>query len=181
MWTSLSFLHEDSCWSAAKTLFAECPNDDGAMKDCSSKPQVGQTVRRSSMKVSMSLFDERHTTSNCGMGEWDLYFFVPSAAFPLITSESQQILLWLWRSKQLFPCCSAAVGCERCVERHYLSVNDATVRLSGQSPLHMDHHLGGSQMWLLNAGLSKRKQRRRPRVSTDLISRVDRDHHDSID
>ena len=23
------FFHEDSCWSASKTLFAECPNDDG--------------------------------------------------------------------------------------------------------------------------------------------------------
>ena len=65
------------------------------------------------------------------------------------------------------------------MELHYLSVNDATVRLSEQRPLHMD--LGGSQMWLLNAGLSKRKQKRRPRVSTDLISRVDRDHHDSSD
>ena len=41
--------------------------------------------------------------------------------------------------------------------------------------------LGGSQMWLLNTGLSKRKQKRRPRARTDLISRVDRDHHDSSD
>ena len=65
------------------------------------------------------------------------------------------------------------------MEQHYLSVNDATVRLSEQRPLHVD--LGGSLMWPLNAVLSKRKQKRRPRVSTDLISRVDRDHHNSSD
>ena len=48
----------------------------GAMKDCCSKPQVGQTVRRSSMKVSMSPFDERHTTSSSlSNGRVGLVFF----------------------------------------------------------------------------------------------------------
>ena len=153
--TSLSFFHENSCWSASKTLFAECPKwrwvpRKTAAPSLRSNKQCDGRRWKSRWVCSTSVTRRR---AHCGMGEWDLYFFVPSAAFPLITSESQQILLWLWRSKQLFPCCSAAVGCEPCVELHYLSVNDATVRLSVQMPLHMD--LGGSQMWLVWARESK--------------------------
>ena len=120
------------------------------------------------------------------MGEWDLYFFVPCAAFPLITSEKsadtplalEKPAILLWRSKQLFPCCSAAVGCEPCVELHYLSVNNATVRLSGQRPLLMD--LGGSPDVAAERWVEQEKAKAQA-TSKHLISRLDRDHHDSSD
>ena len=55
------------------------------------------------------------------------------------------------------------------------------VRLSGQSPLHMDH--GASpvvhvESWFEQENL---KHKHRPRVGTDPINRVDRGHHHNTD
>ena len=97
----------------------------GAMKDCCSKPQVGQTVRWPSMKVSTSLFDERHTTSSSlWNGRVGLVFFRAWCWLPTDDMRvSRYASGFVWRSKQLFSCCSVAVGCEFCVELHCLSVN----------------------------------------------------------
>ena len=100
------FFHEDSCWSASKTLFAECPKWrwvpwKTAAPSLRSDKQCDGRRWKSRWVCSTSVTRRR---AHCGMGEWDLYFFVPSAAFPLITSESQQILLWLWRIVPMLQC-----------------------------------------------------------------------------
>ena len=55
------------------------------------------------------------------------------------------------------------------------------VRLGGQRPICI-WTMEPAQMWLLlKAGLTKKGQKRRTRVSTDPISRVDRGHHENTD